>query len=52
MNNKQEILKRLTSIIDYATLSKEQNELGQGVYIAIIKDLCVEIEELLGVKED
>ncbi len=52
MNNKQEILQRLTSIIDYATLCKKQNELGQGVYVAIIKDLCVEIEELLGVKEN
>lgn len=52
MNKQQEILKRFTSICDYATLAKKQNELGQGVYVAIVKDLCIEIEELLGVDKD
>lgn len=52
MDNRQEILKRFTQIGDYATLAKKQNDLGQGVYVAIVKDLCVEIEELLGVDKD
>lgn len=51
MDNKKEILQRLTQISDFARVCKLQNELGMGVYIALIKDLATEVEELLGVED-
>lgn len=51
MDNKKEILQRLTQISDFSRVCKLQNELGMGVYIALIKDLATEVEELLGVED-
>lgn len=51
MDNKKEILQRLTQISYFARVCKLQNELGMGVYIALIKDLATEVEELLGVED-
>lgn len=51
MNKLQKIKKRAVDIEAYARLLAESNENGAGVYASIIKDLAIEIEELLGENE-